>query len=773
MEQAPFLYYCVPGDSIPGGQPSLELEGMTGISLPERTYNAQSSFSPGLALTGHPTPSASIPGCSPSSALDLTVQTSRHNPLTAPQSILIQTASPNSVLPPDESYFNLHFKKKPFISGKGHFRSHIVENKSRDSARVRWHRDSFPAGSLRQGQQGCWPNSSKIYHNLTITTAATKLINLRFRFIYERKDCLQVSPREEALMDAFRDNHLAHGTLKALIDTYFTTLTMTMLIWITTDLQILNHNIKPICKSFSKISFQERKDSEPERTRNMIKNSEIASGECGTLKSLGISTSEKNGDTQGRPESKEAFLVVLTAVREEKPPVKLHSLISTTCPKGAKPLIYKTGGSQRQPSQNCNCRKEFVKLHLQGEYKLSLDLATGDYGHNEEPPRNQSQVPRKTENKIPGPRIPCPNSPILASRFFADFTHILFPRVARSTVGLSSSFDYDGFTAGYENAPCPEDRHSGAQPVQLFILKGYPKLQLKGLHCPVSSKDASDVTTLLIESIIGETISVPMHPPLSLPKVTTETLSSGNSISLSICKGWIPAGQDLQEWLAEAIASNLRLCDTNGKACETSLAKSDIQLFQNAVHYPRDDREKKKKQASKQASTSHLLLLLLLRIRTPWYNRQRDEKGVSVQPREMQSKPEEVYFASWDMRAFPFQTAAVLSSINKNLRIKEKFCLVSSRRREDIDELYRFSNEPAMLEKSYVSKGEKLESRSFLYLAVFDRLQDPRFWRFYYLPLYHLEHGSFKDIIEERAKEKASKSHRWRSQSCTSNRLSF
>lgn len=33
----------------------------------------------------------------------------------APQSILTETANPNSLLPPDEPYFNLCFKKKPFI----------------------------------------------------------------------------------------------------------------------------------------------------------------------------------------------------------------------------------------------------------------------------------------------------------------------------------------------------------------------------------------------------------------------------------------------------------------------------------------------------------------------------------------------------------------------------------------------------------------------------------------------------------------------------------
>lgn len=44
-----------------------------------------------------------------------------------------------------------------------------------------------------------------------------------------------------------------------------------MLRWINMDLQILNHNIKLLCKSFSKINFQERKSSEAGLSGN-IKN---------------------------------------------------------------------------------------------------------------------------------------------------------------------------------------------------------------------------------------------------------------------------------------------------------------------------------------------------------------------------------------------------------------------------------------------------------------------------------------------------------------------
>ena len=46
-----------------------------------------------------------------------------------------------------------------------------------------------------------------------------------------------------------------------------------------------------------------------------------------------------------------------------------------------------------------------------------------------------------------------------------------------------------------------------------------------------------------------------------------------SSTGLSICKGWLTAGHDLQEWLAGTVTYNLGLCDTNGSACKTALAK--------------------------------------------------------------------------------------------------------------------------------------------------------------------------------------------------------
>ena len=46
-----------------------------------------------------------------------------------------------------------------------------------------------------------------------------------------------------------------------------------------------------------------------------------------------------------------------------------------------------------------------------------------------------------------------------------------------------------------------------------------------------------------------------------------------SSTSLSVYKGWLTAGDDLQEWLAATVTYNLGLCDTNGNACKTALAK--------------------------------------------------------------------------------------------------------------------------------------------------------------------------------------------------------
>lgn len=54
-----------------------------------------------------------------------------------------------------------------------------------------------------------------------------------------------------------------------------------MLMWISTDLQILNHNIKPTCIRFSKVCFWKRKDSEPDKTGNMIKIRKLHLGNVG------------------------------------------------------------------------------------------------------------------------------------------------------------------------------------------------------------------------------------------------------------------------------------------------------------------------------------------------------------------------------------------------------------------------------------------------------------------------------------------------------------